>query len=342
MHDRRPTLTQVARRAGVSIASVSRALNNGPASAETIRRVRAAVAELGYVPDATARLLKHGHTPSIAFAAPDMTNPVYVEMMSAMEQVIRAEGYRLTITSAGTDAEGIADLVSDLGRGLADGLIISPLRVTPQLVQSLVAAAVPLAVIGRIGEETPLDCVQVDSATGIGLAVDHLVGMGLTDLLLLNGPIDTTPGRYRDAGFREAAKQAGLEPRPPLIAEDFTTEAGAAALATALEHGAPPQAIVAANDLLAVGAMRVLSDRGLLPGTDIAVVGMDDTYLADLVYPRLTSVSLRAADRARMAAQLLIARLHTPTLPPRQVTMTPSMTVRASSRCIARSLEPTR
>lgn len=331
MHQRRPTLVQVSRRAGVSVASVSRALNGGPASAATVRRVNEAVAELGYVPDATARLLKLGHAPAVAFAAADMSNPVYVEMMSAMEHVFRAQGIRLTITSAGADPEGIAELADDLGRGMADGLIISPLRQSPALSDALTRIAVPIVVLGRLDHADRLDQVRVDSAAGIGLAVDHLVDLGHRRIVLVNGPLDTTPGRSRAEGFRAASARHGLLPQEIVEASDFTTESGELAVAQFLRNLPAPDAVIGANDLLAIGAMRALAAHGLRGGTDVAVAGVDDTRLTDLVYPSLTSVSLRSADRARIAAQLLVERIERPSLAPRRIDVEPTLTVRDST-----------
>ena len=178
MTNQRPTLAQVARHAGVSVASVSRALNGGSASRDTVERVRAAVNELGYVPDATARLLKLGHTPSIACAVPDIANPIYVEMVKAMEAVAKREGFRLTLISVGSDAGEISDLVRSMDRGFADGLIITPLRVTDELLEALLTLSVPLVVIGRIDADVPIDAVGVDSEAGVRIAIDHLIAAG--------------------------------------------------------------------------------------------------------------------------------------------------------------------
>lgn len=327
----RPTLGQVARRAGVSVSSVSRALNGQSASHETVERVRTAVTELGYVPDATARLLKLGHTPAIACAVPDIANPVYVEMVKAMELVCRRAGYRLSLISVGSDPVEISALVQSLDRGFADGLIITPLRVTDEFVAVLAALAVPAVVLGRIDPEVPVDAVEVDSVAGVRLALDHLLGLGHRSVTLLNGPADTTPGHRRLNAYLDVARERGFAP-DVIEADDFTTEAAAAAMGEHFSKASVwPTALWAANDLLALGVMRAARQWSVRVGDELALVGMDDTSLAELVSPSLSSVSLGASQRATLAAELLIQRITHPGTPPARVSVEPELRVRESS-----------
>lgn len=326
----RPTLAQMARHAGVSVASVSRALNGKSASRNTVERVRAAVNELGYVPDATARLLKLCHAPAIACAVPDIANPVYVEMVKAMEQVTRRAGYRLSLVSVGSDPDEVADLVLSLDRGFADGLILIPLRVTAQLAHALEQVQVPVAVIGRLPDGVNLDAVQTDSAAGIRLAVEHLVATGRRRIGLLNGPSDTTRGAARLAGYGAAMAAAGLS-TTVIIADEFTTEAGLRAMRAEASRIADVDAITASNDLLAIGAMKAAAFLGRTIGDDLALVGMDNTTLADLVQPSLTSVSLMAGLRAEEATELVLDRIEHPGRQPRRITLGPELVVREST-----------
>lgn len=328
----RPTITQVAALAGVSIASTSRALNGQLASAETIEKVRRAAAELGYIPDSRARSLKLGRTQQLAYAVADIGNPVYVEMMSEIERVVAASGYRLVISSTGTTSTSI-DVVAELRRGHVDGLILSPLRVTDELVDALTTAPVPVVVLGRAPEESGLDTVRADSPRGIRMVVDHLVATGRRRLVFLNGPADTTPGRLREEGFLAAmAAHHAVEGRT-VAAPDFTIASGYASAQAVLREAdaSPLDAIVAANDLIGIGAMHAADDLGWSVPDDLAVTGMDNTELAEVTRPGLTSVDLGAAERGRLAAELLLARIAEPTRAAHTVTVAPSLTVRASS-----------
>lgn len=334
------TLADVARRAGVSLASTSRALNGQVASAATVEKVHRAAAELGYIPDSAARSLRTRRTGQLAFAVADIGNPVYVEMMREIEAVVAAEGYRLVVSRTG-DADATLDLVRDLNRGYVDGLILSPLRVAPALVDALEESTVPTVVVGRLPENAQVDTVMADSEGGVALAVDHLVHTGARRIAFLNGPVETTPGRARETGFRAATAD-----RPDLVtgefhAEDFTIDAGYTA-ATAMFSAETPQwdAVIAVNDLVGIGTLHAAHERGLAVPGDVAVVGMDNTSLAEVCHPGLTSVDLGSATRGRKAARLLLARMDEPSLPPRAVQVPPSLQERGSTASTQTSPHP--
>lgn len=324
------TLADVARRAGVSLASTSRALNGQVASAATVEKVRRAATELGYIPDSAARSLRTRRTGQLAFAVADIGNPVYVEMMREIEAVVAAGGYRLVVSRTG-DAAATLDLVRDLDRGYVDGLILSPLRVSDDLVAALEASAVPTVVVGRLPEGAQVDTVMADSEGGVALAVDHLVRGGARRIAFLNGPVETTPGRFRQIGFREATDRADLV-TAEFHAEDFTIDAGyAAAQELFSAPGITWDAVVAVNDLVGIGILHAARDHDIAIPADLAVVGIDNTALADVCHPGLTSVDLGSAQRGRKAAQLLLARMDDPGLAPRAVRVPPSLQERGSS-----------
>ncbi|MFG6475500.1 LacI family DNA-binding transcriptional regulator [Microbacterium sp. P06] len=328
----RATITQVAALAGVSIASASRALNGQIASAETVEKVRRAAAELGYVADAAARSLKLGRTQQLAYAVADIGNPVYVEMMSAVERVVAASGYRLVISSTGT-ASSTLDVVRDLGRGYVDGMILSPLRVTPELLDALTDVPVPVVVLGSVPGGSALDTVQADSHTGMSLVVDHLVEEGRQTLVFINGPVDTTPGRLRLQGFEDAVRaHPGIRSRT-VTAGDFTIASGYRAARDVLDDARTPRpdAIVAANDLIGIGVMHAADDLGWTVPYDLAITGMDNTELAQVARLGLTSIDLGAEERGRVAADLLLARIADPHRAAHTVTVAPSLVVRGSS-----------
>jgi LacI family transcriptional regulator, galactose operon repressor len=329
---RRPTVVTVAKRAGVSIASVSRVMNGLPASADMERRVRAATAALDYVPDARGRSLKGGRTMQLAFAVADIANPVYIEMMRAIEEITKAAGFRLVLHSTGSDSANEIDLIEGLGRRYADGLILSPLRITPEHLKALRAATVPIVIIGSLPDDEPLDSVRADSRRGVGLAIEHLVSEGRRSIGFVNGDPLTVPGTARQEGYRSALAVAGLkyDERLEIDGGAFTHTAGHGA-ARRLFSRARPDALFCADDLIAVGAMRALADLHIRVPQDVAVVGMDDTELARISMPALSSVSLGSGERARLAANLLLDRLKDPTLPPRHRTVAPYLVVRESS-----------
>ncbi|MET9315905.1 LacI family DNA-binding transcriptional regulator [Kribbella sp. NPDC003505] len=331
----RPTIAGVARAAGVSVASVSRVLNGLPATEEMVERVQRAVSELGYVPDARARSLKVGRTFQLTLAVADVGNPVYVTMMRAVEEVVAAAGYRLVVTTTGPDVVDEVALVRGMARGYADGLLISPLRVDEDLVKSIRECEVPVVVAGNVPAKAGVDTVRANSPKGMLLAVDHLASRGRTRIAFLNGPADTVPGAARAKGFTEALKAYNLEPVAATEAADFTFAAGRSAgrqlLTTSGAERVGFDAVVCANDLLAVGLMHELAAVGLRVPEDVAVVGMDDSELAEQSFPPLTSVNLGSAERGRRAAELLLARIEDNDRTPRRIVVQPSLSIRRST-----------
>ncbi|MEH1126561.1 LacI family DNA-binding transcriptional regulator [Micromonospora sp. CPCC 206061] len=327
--DGRPTVHTVAARAGVSIASASRVLNGVGGSAETVRRVREAAAEVGYVPNAIARSLQSQRTGLIAFAVEDIGNPVYVAMMRAIEAVVAESGRQLLVHATSGQVASETALLRRLAHRYVDGMIISPIRVTDSHVEAMTASPVPVVVIGQLPDDVPVDNVRTDSRTGVALAVDHLAAAGRTRIAFLNGPLDTVPGVARDAGYRAAMARHGMS-ADMIEVGDFQYAAGRAAAERLLAR-ARPDAIVCANDLIAVGALHALLVSGLRVPQDVALVGMDDTELAQMSYPQISSVSLGSEIRGRLAAQLLLDRIADADLPPRREQVPPSLVIRASS-----------
>ena len=327
-----PTITTVARLANVSIASASRALNGIRTSPETLARVREAAEAIGYVPNAAARSLRSRRTGQIVFAMPDVGNPVYTTMVASIQEATRESGWRLMLHSTGADTEDELAIVRDLRHRFADGLILATLDVTEAHVDELRHAATPVVVIGRPSNELGVDVVRAYSRKGAAEAVRHLHAAGRRRIALLNGPQHTVPGSERRLGYFDGLRSCDLrrDDRLAEIAAAFTVQPGREATVRLLAR-CRPDAILCTNDLLAVGALAALHDAGLdVPG-DVALVGMDNTPLSELVWPPLTTVDLGSAARAQMAAELLLERIEGSDAEPRVVGVEPALVVRASS-----------
>jgi LacI family transcriptional regulator len=327
-----PTITTVARLANVSIASASRALNGIRTSPETLARVTEAAEAIGYVPNAAARSLRSRRTGQIVFAMPDVGNPVYTTMVASIQEATRESGWRLMLHSTGADADDELAIVRDLRHRFADGLILVSLKVTEEHVRELRNAATPVVVIGRPGHDLGVDVVRAYSRKGAAEAVRHLHAAGRRRIGLINGPQDTVPGSERRLGYLDGLRSCGLRRADRLteVAADFMVEPGREA-ARRLVSRARPDAILCTNDLLAFGALAALHDAGLdVPG-DVALAGMDNTPLSELVWPPLTTVDLGSAERARIAAELLLERIDGSDAEPRVVGVEPTLVVRASS-----------
>ncbi|WP_026875330.1 LacI family DNA-binding transcriptional regulator [Jiangella gansuensis] len=330
---RRPTIHEVARVAGVSISSVSRALNGNTSNADMVARVNAAVQEVGYAPSVVAQSLKTKHTGQVAFAMEDIGNAAYLEMVRRIQPTLRDEGYRLLLHSTGADVEDELGVLASLSQNYVDGLILCPLRVTDRHVEALRATAVPVVVIGLLPDDVPVDNVRADSRVGARAAVEHLHETGARRIAFIDGPLDTVPGRARYDGYRMGLEACGLTPDDRLIRfADFQFDAGRHSARDLLTEHPDVDAVLGANDLIAMGVLHALRELGRDAPGDVRVVGMDDTPLAATSFPPLSSVSLGSADRGRIAAELLLRRMNGDDAAPERVTVPPSLTIRESSR----------
>lgn len=328
----RPTIVTVAELAGVAISSASRVLNGHSARPDTIERVLQAAEEIGYVPNTAAQALKSSRTGQIAFAVENIANPAYVEMVEAIEAVVAPAGYRIVLHSTNADPDAELDILRDLKRRYVDGLIISPIRVTDAHVKELSDVVAPVVVIGTLPPGVNVDTVSTPSADGVAAAVRHLSNLGRSDIAFVNGPVETGPGSARLRGYRAGLESASLEISDNLIeiGDSFSMQAGANAMATLLSR-TRLDAVICANDLLAIGAMRAIRAKSLSIPDDVALVAVDNTYLTEVVHPPLSSVSLHAHHRGTMAAQLLLARIEDPERPIQTVNVDPKLVVRRSS-----------
>ena len=327
-----PTITTVARLANVSVASASRVLNGIRTSPATLARVTEAAEAVGYVPNAAARSLRSRRTRQIAFAMPDVGNPVYTTMVRSIQDVVQARGLRLLLHSTGADADDELAMLRDLKHRFVDGLILASLDLTEAHTVELEQAAAPVIVIGRPTRGTRVDTVRAYSRRGAAEAVRHLYALGRRRIAFVNGPTHTAPGSSRRLGYLDGLRSCGIARDDTLceVADDFMVEPGHSATERLLER-ARPDALLCANDLLAVGALAALREAGLgVPG-EVALVGMDNSALSEVTWPTLTTVDLGSAERARIAAELLLERIEQPEREVEVVGVQPRLVVRASS-----------
>ena len=320
----RPTIRSVAARAGVSKSLVSLVLQDSPkVSPERRALVLAAVAELGYRPDPLARSLAERRTRTVGVLLDDLRNPWFVDVLDGLRPVLAAAGLRPVLGDTWSDpaaARTFAELRVD---GL---LVVGTLPDVPAVEE--VAAAVPTVLAGTRDElEGPVDVVANDDAAGVGLVVDHLVGLGHRVIAHVAGagPV----GRIRREAFEAAVRAAGA--RPLVEAADMTEDAGHRAGLALLSRTDRPTAVLAANDLSAVGVLAAADALGLSVPGDVSVAGYDDTSLARLRAVSLTSVDNAAREVGRLAAELLLIRIGVPDGPGELVLVPPRLVVRGST-----------
>ncbi|WP_283135654.1 LacI family DNA-binding transcriptional regulator [Rhizohabitans arisaemae] len=330
------TLRDVARAAGVHVGTASRALNPetvGMVNSVTAKRVRDAADRLGYVPNPIARSLKTNRTLTLGAVVPDITNPVFAPIIRGIEDVAAAAGYNVLIANTDDEPRREQEQVASLRARQVDGLILASARLDDPVVSALSAAEVPTVLVNRVEPEHPVSSVAGDDAGGIRQGFRHLYDLGHRRIAHIAGPSSTSTGVTRRRTFRLEIGEFGLNPAqcPVVEAEAYRVEAGSECTATLLDAHPGVTAVMAANDLLAIGCYEELAGRGLSCPADISVVGFNDMPFVDKVWPPLTTIHVRHYDAGAEAARLMIDRLRDPSLPCKSVLLPVSLVVRGST-----------
>ncbi|HZO68553.1 MAG: LacI family DNA-binding transcriptional regulator [Kribbellaceae bacterium] len=326
------TIYDVARRSGVSPATVSRVLSGRRnVDPELSKKVRAAVAELGYRPNGVARNLRRASTNLWAVVISDIENPFFTSLVRGLEDVAQTAGYSVVLCNSDEDPDKEAAYVSAVLTEQMAGVVISPSG-SADGVQQLHDAGVPMVVIDRHLDGIEVDTVLVDNEHGAAEAVKHLLDGGYRRIGCITGPRRVSTALDRLAGYRTALRTAGVRFDKDLVRHaDFREAGGYSAMESLLELAEPPEALFVANNLMTVGALECLTARGLRAPDDIAVVGFDDIPWADLVVPPLSTVAQPTYELGRTAGQLLKDRIGTPGRPASMVTLRTELHVRGTS-----------
>ncbi|HKU11426.1 LacI family DNA-binding transcriptional regulator [Sinomonas sp.] len=301
--ERLPTIRDIAEIAGVATSTVSRALSNPQrVNARTREKIERIAAELHYVPSTQARGLSSGRTGVIAVLVPDITNPFYFDIIRGTQYQLKASGYTqlLVDTEEATDVE--LDTLRKLRRS-TDGVILAASRLTDQQLSDA-AARQPLVTINRATADAPT--VLIDTPGAVVQALEHLWSFGHRSVVYAAGPTSSWSNHRRWKAIEEAAAKRGMKatrigPYAP------TAFSGAAAADGALSAGAT--AVIAFNDLLAIGMLDRFRERGVRVPEDVSIVGCDDIFGADFCNPPLTTISSPIEQAGRVAVSMLMAQL---------------------------------
>lgn len=306
------TMNDVARVANVSIATVSHVINGTRfVSAERVERVQLAMQELGYTPDATARSLRVGRTDTLGLVIPDNSNPFFAALARWIEEAGFEAGYTTILANSNERPDREHRYVSTLVSKRVDGLILSPSRGDHSTLARLLRnAQIPVVVVDREAQLPDADVVVYDNAGGSYEAVRYLIELGHTSIGCVAGPADTTSATQRVDGFRKALEDAGLPlPDHAVVEADFHFSGGREATARLLGTGERFTALFAGNDLMAAGAIRELTERGIEVPRDMSVIGFDDAPLAEMITPALTTMRQPLQEMAHTAVSLLLSRV---------------------------------
>ena len=329
------TIRDVAKKARVSLSSVSRVLTEHPdVSRPMQQRVLKATALLGYEPHFIAQSLRRGVTHTLGFLIGDISNPVFADVIRGAEDHARSMGYAVMLTNSEGDPELDARHLHLFLRRKVDGIILSTAETgSPQVARALMDPTVPFVVLDR---DTPpnsrVSSVYGDHATGMREATAHLIHRGHSAIALISGPEHLKPARERIRGFRSAFEAAGLKPSPDLIRIGSMRPNFGRDQAVDLLRGANrPTAIIAASNRLMAGVLEGLHQTDVVVGRDLALVGCDDVDLACLYRPPISVVIRDQYKMGQVACELIIERLANPDAPIRTVTLPTQFVARASS-----------
>jgi LacI family transcriptional regulator len=331
--DRRPTINDIAKRVGLSKASVSRALNGKQdVDPETRKRVLKVAAQVGYVPSASARALSNGRSNCLGLLVPTLTWPWILEVLRGVAEEIERSGYSLILytTSGGEDSE--REFMSQVvPAGAVDGLaLVIPLGML-EYIERLAKGGLPVVVVDDRGHYPDLPTVATTNIEGGRSATLHLVERGRRRIAMLNGPRDFGCNRDRLEGYKSALQKAGLQFDPKLVVDsDFKESGGASAMTTLLAADPKLDAVFVANDVMAFGAMRALRNAGRRVPDDVAVVGFDDIPASAMTHPPLSTVRQPLYEMGRTAASMVMAAVRGESITKR-IELPTSLVIRESS-----------
>jgi LacI family transcriptional regulator, galactose operon repressor len=329
----RPTIYDVARLAGVSTATVSRALNGtGQIATATRAAIDDAVAQLGYHPNTAARSLVTRSTQTIALLLPDITNPFYAALVSGIQERALEAGHTMLLCTTEGDPEREEQYLSLLRAKQVDGVLVDGLVLPPDRITRFVRDGLPIVCLDRDIDSTLVPLVQVDNRLGARLATEHLLSLGHVRIAHVAGVPELGISEERIQGYRDAHRRAGVPLDAELLAVGSFTEEGGYEAARSLLATHEFTAVFAANDLSALGVLSALAGAGRRVPDDVSVVGFDDLRLSRYMTPPLTTVHQPAGEIARHATELLLQLAAGRTIDRMLHLLEPELVVRGSTQ----------
>jgi LacI family transcriptional regulator len=303
------TIKDVAREANVSVASVSRALNGGSGvTAETGQRIRDVALRLRYIPHAAARMLITRRTNTIGALLPDLYGEFFSELIRGIDLAARAHGLHLLVSSSHDSSEDAAAALRAM-QGRVDGMLIMSAHVDDAFLRANLPEDLPTVLINSPVQDEAYRVINVDNYAGARAMTKHLIDTGHQDIAFIAGPENNFDAQQRENGYRAAMAKHASNVAPVVVAGDFTEEAGFRAGQELLTRRKRPNAVFAANDMMAVGCMHAFREAGVRVPQDIALAGFDDIPVARYVAPPLSTVRVRIVDLGRSALEAVAAML---------------------------------
>ena len=333
----KPTIVDVAKLADVSVATVSRIINNqGGVRKETEDRIVQAIKELNYIPNAVARSMVQKETKAIAVIIPDIRNPFFSELVSSIEKKALEKDYFTTLSNSNDSKVIESKIVKHIIQRGVDGVIVTTADEEGHQLKPLFDANIPVVAVDRILKNYQVDTVIIGNREGAYEAVQHLIKEGHQKIAIIRGPQDTTPGIERYKGYKQALKENGLKESSEWIKDgDFREQSGYDLTKQLYRLKDKPTAIFSSNNLMSLGVIRALKELNWKLGEEIAFIGFDDLEIATFIKPELTTVSRPMKQIGEVAFDLLYKRMQEHDLElinKKEIILAPSLKIRNSSK----------
>jgi LacI family transcriptional regulator len=330
------TLRDLADHLKINTSSVSRALNpktRGMLSPELVAQVEKIADELGYVQNTMAYALKTGRSMNIGVIIPDLMNPIYPPILKGIINVLGQASYTPLIAYSENNIATALDEIKKMKMRQVDGFILACAFREDEAVEYCLANNLPTVTVGRSLDAHKLDQIVIDNEAGIKLAIGHLISLGHKDIAFASGPLDISDGNQRFQAFKKEIRANGLTLNESLIVlgDEFTEIAGIALGQRLLEQDKPFSAIIAGNDLLALGCIFALESAGLVCPADVSVIGFNNMPYLSLFRTPLTTIAIPRMEMGKIAADVILNRLMSPEEPLKNITVTPELIERGST-----------
>jgi len=336
MTKRKINIKDVAARAQVHPSTVSRVMNSATrsmVSKSVGERIMQIASDMGYERSPLASGLRTGQSFTVGVIIPDLTNPMFPPIVRGIERTLSTAGYIAILADSDNSQKGERAILDSMKSRHIDGLILATAHVDDPLVRDCVDEQIPVVLVNRTTDSHDVTEIINNDELGIRLAVSHLVELGHRRIAFLGGPLDTSTGRDRYQAFQRMAGEGQFKTEPELCAvcEAFTEAAGHAGMSGILDQNRPFTAVVAANDLLALGCFDALNERGLSCPEDVSVTGFNDMPFADRLSPPLTSLHIPLDELGVRAAESLLDEIRAGECQKNTIRLDPELVIRGSS-----------
>ncbi len=326
------TIRDVAKKAGVSVATVSRVINNkDKVSMKTEQTVRAAIKELAYYPNSIARSLSNRKSNIVGLIVPSINNSFFPEIARAVEDIAQLSGYKVFLCNTDDSREKLVGYLDSLGSQFVDGLIIDSHNITAEDLAKLTGLGIPVVMIDRVLEDENYTSIMVDNRVGGRMATEHLLEVGCNKIAHIQGPEDEMNSVQRMLGYQDKVNTLPWFDKSLIATAEFSVQSGYEVTMELLARHGDIDGIFACNDLLAIGALKAAHEWGKKVPNELAIIGFDGIAISELTVPGITTVQQPIYQIGELAMQELVSQIKDSTIAAKQYVLDIELIIREST-----------